>query len=323
MRFSFLILLKGLAMGAAEVVPGVSGGTIAFITGIYERLIESIKSFDWNLWKVYSASGLKGIWRRVDGWFLASLLSGMLLGLVTGIFFISYLLEHYPVLVWAFFFGLIVCSAFIIGKRIEAWHIREILLLLFGALIAFYITSVSPVHGYEALWYVFLCGMIAVSALILPGISGSFMLLLLGMYTFILSTVKEWISTLGLDQFIYIIVFLGGCIVGLFGFSRILSWTFKHYRYPTLATLIGFIIGSLNKIWPWRNPVIWLDQAGNRYYNYPDFEISAESMKVIKESNVLPNHFYGDPMVGLAILSFIIGVIAVYLLDRKIVQENF
>ena len=309
-------------MGAAEIVPGVSGGTIAFITGIYERLIEAIKAFDWTLLKVYSESGLTGIWKKVDGWFLVSLLSGMIIGLISGIFFISYLLENYPVLVWAFFFGLIVCSAVLMGKKIGAWRIREILLLLLGISVAFYITTVSPAQGYEALWYVFICGMIAVSALILPGISGSFMLLLLGMYTFLLYTVREWLSTFGFEYFIYIVIFLGGCTVGLFGFSRLLSWTFKHYRYPTLAILIGFIVGSLNKIWPWRNPVIWLDPDGIRYYDYP-VEMPVESLKILKESNVMPNYFYGDPMIVPAIVSFLFGLIVIYFLDRQITQENF
>ena len=249
------LMLKGMAMGIAEVIPGVSGGTIAFITGIYEQLLASIKAFGPSLITDFRKGGFTQVWKSVDGNFLAVLLLGMVSGLIVGVFGVTHLLENYPEFLWAFFFGLIISSAIYIGRQVDQWGLTEIVSIAIGTAAAYYITVASPAQGNEALWFVFLCGAIAISALILPGISGSFMLLLMGMYAYIVPTVKEALSTFELESLTIVFVFGLGCLTGLMTFSRILSWTFKNYRKPTLALLTGFMLGSLNKLWPWRNVI--------------------------------------------------------------------
>ncbi len=179
------LILKGAAMGIAEIIPGVSGGTIAFVSGIYEQLINAIKSVSPVLLGVFRREGPGGVWKAVDGPFLLLLLSGMAIGIVIGVFGVSWFLENYPPLIWAFFFGLIVASILYMGRQIESWGAVPIVLFIIGAICAYLITAIAPANGSNSLLFVFLCGMIAISALILPGISGSFMLLLLGMYQFI------------------------------------------------------------------------------------------------------------------------------------------
>ncbi len=302
-------------MGIAEVIPGVSGGTIAFITGIYEQLIDSIKAFGPEAIKAFRKDGIGGAWKAVHGNFLLFLLAGMAVGVVIGVFVITHFLEHYPVLLWAFFFGLIIASAIYIFRQITHWTYVEVIALIAGILIAYFITIASPTEGNRALWFVFLSGVIAISALILPGISGSFILLLLGMYTYIIPTLKEAIKTRQLDDLLVVGVFGMGCIVGLATFSRILSWTFKNYLRPTLAVLTGFMIGSLNKIWPWRMPVKGLDEEGNMISWIKGTELD----KVIEEVNLLPSTYaekVGDPYTLWVILLMIFGFLMVFGLER-------
>lgn len=254
-REKLLLSLKGMTMGIAEVIPGISGGTIAFITGIYEELLDSIRSFTPALIIVFRNQGLSGVWKRINGNFLIALLAGMVAGLGIGIFGISYLLEHYPLLLWAFFFGLILASVFYVGMQILKWRWIEVLLLIIGTVLAYMITIAAPAQGIDALWFVFVSGAIAICALILPGLSGSFILLLMGMYSYIIPTVKDAIKTLATDKLIVVGVFAAGCLTGLLTFSHVLSWMFKRFRGQTLALLTGFLIGSLNKVWPWQQVV--------------------------------------------------------------------
>ncbi|MBR9921966.1 MAG: DUF368 domain-containing protein [Bacteroidetes bacterium] len=300
----FQLILKGAAMGMAEVIPGVSGGTIAFITGIYEKLLESIKAFGPALIPAWKEAGIKGVWNKINGNFLFFLLTGMATGLIVGVFLISWLLENYPPVVWAFFFGLIIASAIYIARQVPCWNWSGILLLVVGAAFAYWITIVSPTSGSEAWWFIFVSGMIAISALILPGISGSFILLLLGMYTFIVPTVKEALKTLDPQSLAVMGVFGLGCLLGLAIFSRVLSWLFSHYRSQTLALLTGFMLGSLNRLWPWQNVLTTrINSSGE--------EVPLETQ------NVLPGAFVeGDPMVLGVILAAIGGFAIVFLLDR-------
>jgi putative membrane protein len=295
---NFKLALKGMAMGIAEVIPGVSGGTIAFITGIYEKLINTIKAFSPALILVFKKAGVKGVWTTINGNFLTTLLIGMAAGVVLGVFGVTHILETYPQLLWAFFFGLIIASSIYIGKQVEKWDIVAIISLILGIAVAYYITVASPAQGNEALWFVFISGMIAISALILPGISGSFILLLMGMYTFIIPTVKSALSTFDTQSLIIVGVFGMGCLVGLATFSRVLSWTFKNYRNPTLALLTGFMIGSLNKLWPWRNVLEY------------------------REQSVMPSSFEGEAMVIGAIISMIFGFIIVFGLEKLDTSEH-
>ncbi|NCA68695.1 MAG: DUF368 domain-containing protein [Sphingobacteriia bacterium] len=308
------LVLKGGAMGIAEVIPGVSGGTIAFITGIYERLIDAIKSFGPGLIGCHRRAGLRGLWQAIDGTFLLLLLAGMGVGILIGVFAIAWLLDHYPPVIWGFFFGLILASVLFIARRIARWGGGEIGLLLLGALMAFGITQLAPAQGSEALWFVFLCGIIAISALMLPGVSGSFMLLVMGMYQFIIQdTLKGLLVSFSTEKLITLTVFALGCLVGLMSMSRILSWTFKHYHDLTLALLTGFLIGSLNKVYPWRNATDWLrDGAGQ-------IVLAADGMtpkKILIEANVWPADYVGDPLVLGVVLAGVSGFILVLALGR-------
>jgi putative membrane protein len=310
------LALRGAAMGMAEVIPGVSGGTIAFITGIYERLINSIKSIGFDLIGTFRKDGIKGLWEAVDGNFLLFLIGGMVGGIVIGIFGISYLLENYPPIVWAFFFGLILGSVFYIGRQITAWSWKEIVILIVCAAVAFGLTTTLPATGSTSYLYVFISGMIAISALILPGISGSFILLIMGMYTYIVQdTLKGVLSTFALDKIITMVVFGFGCLAGLMSISRLLSWTFAHFKNLTLAALTGFMLGSLNKIWPWKEATQWLEDASGNIildeHGLPD--------KILMEDNISPSAYElvtnQSAYLPYVILFFIIGVGIVFLMS--------
>lgn len=315
MKEKFLIALKGMAMGMAEVVPGVSGGTIAFITGIYEKLIDTIKAFGPELISGWRAEGVPGAWRAINGSFLVSLLAGMALGIIVGVFGVVHLLENHPVLLWAFFFGLIIASAIFIGRQVKGWGLNEILGLIGGIAVAYYITIAAPAEGNQALWFVFLSGAIAICALILPGISGSFILLLMGMYTFIIPTLKVALKTFDPSSLLIMTVFALGCLLGLFSFSRVLSWMFRRHHNLTLAILTGFMVGSLNKIWPWRRPVLGLDEEGELLRWAPGIELD----KILEEVNLLPAQYaeeVGNPQTFGAILVMVLGFILVFSLER-------
>ena len=289
-------------MGMAEVIPGVSGGTIAFITGIYERLLNAIKAFGPELFQALRKDGITGAWKAIDGTFLLFLVGGMAVGIVGGVFGVTFILEHYPPVLWAFFFGLIIASTVYISRQVERWSITKILAFLIGAAVAYAITVLNPGQGNEALWFVFVSGAIAISALILPGISGSFILLLMGMYTLIIPTVKDALKTFEGEKLLVLAVFAAGCLVGLVTFSRVLSWTFKYYRDTTLALLTGFMVGSLNKIWPWRNVLTYRTNSSGEEVPF-------------QEMNVFPGAYEGDPMVIGAIVSLILGFAIVFVLD--------
>jgi putative membrane protein len=308
------LILKGGAMGVAEVIPGVSGGTIAFVTGIYERLLDAVKAFGPGLFGVHRREGLAGVWRAVDGGFLSLLLAGMAIGILVGVFGVSWLLEHYPPLIWAFFFGLILASILFMGRRIGQWRAGEVALFALGAILAYAITTLTPTSGNEALWFVFLCGAIAISALMLPGISGSFMLLVLGMYQFIIQdTLKGLLVSFSLDKLLVLTVFALGCLTGMMTMSRLLSWTFKRYRSLTLAILTGFLVGSLNKVYPWRNAEDWLRDGAGRVVMAAD---GLTPEKILSEVNVLPSGYEGDPLVLGALLTCTLGFLIVFVFDR-------
>lgn len=320
MKNSIALALKGMAMGMAEVIPGVSGGTIAFITGIYEKLLNTIKAFSPSLIATFKKDGVKGLWSAVNGTFLVTLVAGMAVGVVVGVLVISHLLETYPPLIWAFFFGLIIASAIYVGRQISKWGIGEIIMFLIGTAIAYTITVVAPANGSESLPFVFISGAIAISAFILPGISGSFILLLMGMYTYIISdTLKPALKTLDPDKLLIMGVFALGCLTGLMTLSRVLSWTFKHYRDVTLALLTGFMLGSLNKIWPWRNAIDWLrDSAGVIILD----KDGISPKKILVEENVFPAGYEGEPYVIGVVVLMIVGFLSVFLLERLSGDNN-
>lgn len=318
MRERISIAAKGAAMGMAEVVPGVSGGTVAFVTGIYERLLESITAFDPRLVGVWRAGGARAVWLEIQGPFLLNLLVGMLGGLVIGVFAITYLLAEYPPVVWAFFFGLILASSWYIGRMITPWTWQEVLATGVGLALALAIVTGAPATGNTAPWFVFLSGVIAISALLLPGVSGSFILLLLGMYGYIVPTVKSALSGGGAEAWTVLLFFGLGCLTGLATFSRVLSWLFARYPRVTLALLTGFMVGSLYKLWPWRVPTEFLtDVSGARVLD------DAGLPKVVAETLVTPAGYVtgvGEPAyAAAAIAAVVVGVAMVYglsLVDR-------
>lgn len=241
----FLLMLKGMAMGAADVVPGVSGGTIAFISGIYEELISTIGGVNLSLLKTLKEEGLASAWKALNGNFIAALFLGIFISIASLAKVISILLVTQPVLLWSFFFGLVVASVLFVGRQVKYWNFKTIISLILGTAFAFYITILPPLAQSDAPFYIFISGMIAICAMILPGISGSFILLILGSYQTVLGAVKD-------REIITIATFMAGCVVGLLAFSKVLKWTFEKFHDLTIAVLTGFLVGSLNKIWPWK-----------------------------------------------------------------------
>lgn len=305
-------------MGIAETIPGVSGGTLALITGIYARLIAAIRSVDGQFFSHLKNWDFKSLWKHIDGYFLLQLGLGMVLGIGVGIFGIGYFLEKMPPVVWAFFFGLILVSIFLIGSMIKRWSAKNILALIIGALIAFLLTLLPVGSVNDHLLFVFFCGSISICAMILPGVSGSFLLLILGMYQFILhDTLKE--GVLENHEFSAVIVlgvFAVGCLFGLLSFSKLIHWALNKYEQITLALLTGFILGSMHKLWPWRWPKTGYDENG-QFIEFPT-EVSFD--KVISEFYLSPMAY--ETMSGLpaytilSVVVFFIGILIVYVLSR-------
>ena len=289
------ITLKGMAMGAADVVPGVSGGTIAFISGIYEELITSINNINFSLIGVLRKEGIKAVWNKINGNFLVALFVGIFISVLSLAKFLSWLLENKPVLLWSFFFGLVVASIFFVGKEITRWNPGTVLILLVGAALAFFITQLPVSENTDSLPYLFMSGALAICAMILPGISGAFILVLLGSYKTILDSVHE--------RDLKIILTVGiGALFGLLSFARLLKWMFNHYKNLTLALLTGFIIGSLNKIWPWKKVL--------------ETKTFGDKTIVVADKNVFPWAFEGDNQLMLAILLAIIGFSLIFMLEK-------
>lgn len=257
MKKYFLLYAKGIAMGAADVVPGVSGGTIAFISGIYDELLRSIASVPEALMQLVRGR-IKAAWQTANATFLLVLLAGILTSILSLARLITYLLAHHPVPVWSFFFGLILVSVYLVGRDIGRWSWSRCLSFLLGLAFAYWITVAAPIQWGSDPLTLFFAGAIAICAMILPGISGSFILLLLGLYATVLGAVKS------LDLAV-LAVFAAGCLVGLLSFARLLSWMLSHWRDLTLAFLTGLMLGSLNKVWPWKETISWrVDSKGEQ-----------------------------------------------------------
>lgn len=286
-----LLTLKGIGMGAADVVPGVSGGTIAFIVGIYEELIDSIKSINLTSLKMLFSLKFSRFWKAVNGNFLLAILSGIGLSVFSLAKLITYLLVQEPVLVWSFFFGLVLASIWFVSREVAQWNAKTVIAFAAGAVAAYAITITTPAETSNDLWFIFLCGAIAICAMILPGISGSFILVLLGKYFFIMDAVKSLrISVL--------LVFAGGSVIGISLFSRALSYALHRFHDITIAILSGFMLGSLNKVWPWKETIeTYIDRHG--------------VAKPLIETNILPDRQLWEA-IGLAFAGFAI----VYLLER-------
>ena len=302
-------------MGIAETIPGGSGGTIACITGIYERLLESIGSFGLPAIQLWRTEGFAAFWEKIDGNFLLRLFAGMVLGILLGVFGMSYLLTNFPLPVWGFFFGLIAASAVYVGSKVGGWSLPTILILLLTAALAYWVDIASPAQGCHSLWYVFLCGVIAISALMLPGLSGSFMLLRLGMYQFILHrTLKEGVlEQHDLGAVVTLGVFGLGCAVGVLTFARVLSWLFEHHRDLTMAGLTGFMLGSLNKVWPWQEVLeTRINSKGEEQVLFSN-SVSPSSFGQLTD-----NFFYGnDAHLLPVIVLMVIGFVTIFVVEKS------
>lgn len=293
-----MLTLKGMAMGAADVVPGVSGGTIAFITGIYEELIASINNINLGALKVLRKDGFASFWKHVNGTFFLFLFGGIAISILSLAKLVLYLLETHPVLIWSFFFGLIIASTILVGKSIKNWDIPVITFFAIGTIAALYISSIQTVASVDANWYIFLSGCIAICAMILPGISGSFILVLMGSYHLILSALEG-------RQYGIILIFMLGCLVGILSFARLLKYLFAKFKEITIATLTGFMLGSLYKVWPWKINIGEMPLV-----------IHSNGKEDWMTQNVLPSAFEGDPKVIMAIICMLIGLSLVLVLEK-------
>jgi putative membrane protein len=279
----YLILgVKGFCMGAADVVPGVSGGTMAFILGIYRELIASIKSINMDFGRLLLSGKIKDAMGVVSWQFLVAVATGVFAAIFTIAKFLSYMLSAYPVWVWSFFFGLVLSSAVTICLEINRWTLKVIMAIVFGTALAFYIVGQVPVSTPETPWFLFISGAVAICAMILPGISGAFILVLLGKYQYVLDAVNN------LDFFTLAVV-TSGAVVGLMSFARILSWLFKKYQNMTIALLVGLMLGSLRKIWPWKTDMAIYDEKLSEWV-------------VVTQVNMLPSQLDFEVFIGFVLM---------------------
>jgi len=294
MKFNKSLFFKGMLMGVAEIIPGVSGGTLAFITGIYKELIDSIKSVNLDSLKLLFKFQFKNFWYQINGNFLSTLLMGMIVSILILSRFIAFLLDSHHFKIWGFFFGLILCSAFIIFKSINKLTPISYLLLSLGLVLSGYISLVAPSSTPNTNIFIFLSGAIAISAMILPGISGSFILVFLSKYEFILNSLNSFETNV-------LSIFLAGCITGLVTFSRLLSYLFKNYYDNVVSMLVGFLFGSLIKIWPFYE-IIELNQDNEPLYTNP----------------VLPNTY--QTLETFYFITFaIVGILSIWFIEKKFI----
>lgn len=305
-----LVVIKGMAMGAADVVPGVSGGTIAFISGIYEELIDSIDKLNLASIKRIRTNGFRVFWNSINGSFLLALFGGIAISILSLAKLIKWLLQNEPILLWSFFFGLVVASIVFIGKQIKTANLLIILAIISSTLLSYYITRAEPFASPESNLYLFFCGFVAIIAMILPGISGAFILLLLGAYEIAIETINNLIksittlnATLFTDAITKFAMLGIGAVVGIKAFSKILNWMFKNHKNMTLALLTGFMVGSLNKIWPWKKVLTW--------------RLNSEGIKVpLREESIVPSAYSGDPQIILAVVFMVVGFLTIFILEK-------
>jgi len=295
----YLILsLKGMAMGAADVVPGVSGGTIAFISGIYEELIDTLNNINFSLLKHLKQEGIKSTWEKANGSFLLALLSGVFVSIISLAKGVEWLLEHQPILLWSFFFGLVLASIIYVGKQIKTTpsDIKIFLAMTVGAVVAYLITTLNPAETSDTNLFLFFAGALAICAMILPGISGAFILVIIGAY----SPVLEALSNRDIKT---ILIIGAGAVIGLLSFSKLLKWLFEKYHRLTLAVITGFMIGSLNKIWPWKETLT--------------FRTNSKGVQVpLNEESISPFNFDGDPQLLQAITLMVFGILIILILEK-------
>ncbi|MDY6799791.1 MAG: DUF368 domain-containing protein [Bacteroidota bacterium] len=296
-----LFFFKGIAMGAANVIPGVSGGTIALITGIFERIIDAIKSFNGTAFRLLVKGKIKAFIQYTDLYFLISIFVGMVASVVTLARLLAFLFDSYPIYIWAFFFGLILASVYYVGKTINRWSINVIVYFIIGTALALSVTFLTPANQNDSFFYLAICGVVAICSMILPGLSGSFILILMGNY--------ELVMIQAVNEMNIKILFpvLLGAIVGLIVFSHILSWIYKKFKNQTIAILTGFILGSLSILWPWKNEIYRVNKAGEFILNNGEKIVQSYSLYIPKSINV---------EVGVAIGFIILGIFSIAMIEK-------
>lgn len=324
---TIITFLKGIMMGAADVVPGVSGGTIAFISGIYEELIETINSINLKNIKLLLSLKLKRFWHAINGNFIAPLLIGILFSILTLANSIGLIINNpeetkAKVLLWAFFFGLIVASVLYMAKQLKRWDAKSVVFFAIGTIITVAISIMSPANGPDSLWFIFVSGIIAICAMILPGISGSFILLLLGAYSIVFGKIsalmeglKAMDSQIIFANLIPLLIFGLGCVIGILSFAKLISWLFKKHHNSTIALLTGFLLGSLFKIWPWKIT--------------KEFRLNSHGVEIpYIQDNIMPNEFAsinGNSYLLSVILFALIGFILLFSIEfigNKLSKNN-
>lgn len=284
-NFSYYLVLtlKGMAMGAADAVPGISGGTIALLLGIYEKLINTIGNINISLLKDLKSNGFTYFWQKLNGNFLLSLIIGIGISLITFVKITAYLFDKYPILIWSFFLGLVLATIYVIYKLIKSWNYINIIFVIIATLISFYLTKINAIDNINiSLSYILICGIIAASAMIIPGISGALILVILGLY----STMINAVNNLEFDK---IITFTSGAIIGLLSFSKIIKWMFSKNSSLTYSILLGFVIGSLSKVWPWKSEL---------------------------GQNILPSSYIGENYLFYSIILISIGFLLIFSLEK-------
>jgi putative membrane protein len=299
MREYFYVVLKGIGMGAANVIPGVSGGTIALITGVFERLVNAIKSFGITALRLLFKGKLKDFIRYTDFYFLIALGLGVLIALFSLARILDFLFQNHPVFIWSYFFGLILASVYFVGRTVEKWKLAVILSFVAGAAIAIIISFLSPTQGNENFLYLLLCGVVGVSSMILPGLSGSFILILMGNYLVIIDAINH----LRIEILFPVAI---GIVLGLLGFSHLLSWVFRKFRNQTIALLTGFILGSLTIIWPWKEEIYATDLHG-------EILMKNEESVIARYELIIPESFSVEVFAAIAIM--LAGIASIWMIE--------
>ncbi len=291
---------KGIAVGVANIIPGVSGGTIALITGIFERLINAIKAFDITAARLLFTGKWKAFARKTDFYFLLTLFVGIALAIITLARVFDYLFRDYPIYIWSYFFGLVLASIYFVAKTIERWSFVVILVFVLGTAFAIFVSLINPAAENSNFWYLFLCGIVAICSMILPGLSGSFVLILMGNYELVA------IQAINQREFSILLPVALGAIIGLIAFSHLLSWVFKNYKNQTIAVLSGFILGSLNVLWPWKTAEYLKNSAG-------ELVLKHGTKVVARYASVLPVHF--DKVFWIAMVIMALGILSITVIE--------
>ena len=300
MKEYIVYIIKGMGVGAANIIPGVSGGTLALITGIFERLIDSIKSFDIEAGRLLLKGNWRGFTKKTDFYFLFSIFVGIGLAVISLARIFDFLFKNYPVYIWAYFFGLVLASVYFVGKTVGRWKWDVVLFLIIGTGVAVTVSLINPAGENAGFWYLFLCGVIAICSMILPGLSGSFVLILMGNYHLVA------IHAINNTDMAVLVPFALGAVIGLIAFSHLLSWVFKRYKDQTIAMLTGFILGSMNVLWPWKTA---------EYLHSPSGEILIKHGRKIvsRYASVLPDQL--GHQFWWAVVIMILGVLSITIVE--------